>query len=86
MNTQSSTSSRTVLSTPDEGNRRTIVFRRGLLVGVAAAVLAFGNPAGVNAASPQANHTSPRIATQVVFGTVSIDGLTIAYREAGPGA
>jgi len=48
-----------------------------------AAVLSMGAISPVTAASSKAIITSPATAQQVTFGSVKIDGLNIAYREAG---
>jgi pimeloyl-ACP methyl ester carboxylesterase len=48
-----------------------------------AAVLSIGTISPAPAASSKAIITSPATAQQVTFGSVKIDGLNIAYREAG---
>jgi pimeloyl-ACP methyl ester carboxylesterase len=48
-----------------------------------AAVLSLGAVSPATAGSPNTVVTSPRTTEQVTFGTLKVDGLTIAYREAG---
>ena len=75
---------KTAFSTPSDLASRPRTLHAALLASAAIhTVLVFGGPASVNAASPQAIYTTPLTATQVKFGTIKIDGLNIAYREAG---
>ena len=55
-----------------------------LAAGVAfAALLSPGHGGQVRAEPAQAVYTSPRTSEQVRYGSIKVDGLTIAYREAG---
>ena len=75
---------KTAFSTPSDLASRPRTLHAALLASAAIlTVLVLGGPASVNAASPQAIYTTPLTATQVKFGTIKIDGLNIAYREAG---